>query len=180
MLVLSPCMLAALGLPDSTEHHVWVCRDFWLFHTSPNPVPWPAGRSLGQRPGLGEDGSEIFSSYRKWESALVQDLALEASPTNIVPRWCDSPCLLFPQTLRAAGKTYMIFFVVVIFLGSFYLINLILAVVAMAYAEQNDATMLEEQQKEEEFQKLMEQLKKHQEEQEKMVGGKCGGQNKGS
>ncbi|KAK4808374.1 hypothetical protein QYF61_002611 [Mycteria americana] len=72
------------------------------------------------------------------------------------------------QTLRAAGKTYMIFFVVVIFLGSFYLINLILAVVAMAYAEQNDATMLEEQQKEEEFQQLMEQLKKHQEEQEKM------------
>ncbi|KFQ63225.1 Sodium channel protein type 2 subunit alpha, partial [Pelecanus crispus] len=79
---------------------------------------------------------------------------------------------LFQLTLRAAGKTYMIFFVVVIFLGSFYLINLILAVVAMAYAEQNDATMLEEQQKEEEFQQLMEQLKKHQEEQEKMVGGK--------
>ncbi|KFQ13298.1 Sodium channel protein type 5 subunit alpha, partial [Leptosomus discolor] len=79
---------------------------------------------------------------------------------------------LFQLTLRAAGKTYMIFFVVVIFLGSFYLINLILAVVAMAYAEQNDATMLEEQQKEEEFQQLMEQLKKHQEEQEKMVGEK--------
>ncbi|KGL92307.1 Sodium channel protein type 2 subunit alpha, partial [Charadrius vociferus] len=77
---------------------------------------------------------------------------------------------LFQLTLRAAGKTYMIFFVVVIFLGSFYLINLILAVVAMAYAEQNDATMLEEQQKEEEFQQLMEQLKKHQEEQERMVG----------
>uniref|UniRef100_A0A8C3GP08 Sodium channel protein n=1 Tax=Cairina moschata TaxID=8855 RepID=A0A8C3GP08_CAIMO len=71
---------------------------------------------------------------------------------------------LFQLTLRAAGKTYMIFFVVVIFLGSFYLINLILAVVAMAYAEQNDATMLEAQQKEEEFQQLMEQLKKHQEE----------------
>uniref|UniRef100_A0A8B9SFU0 Sodium channel protein n=1 Tax=Apteryx owenii TaxID=8824 RepID=A0A8B9SFU0_APTOW len=76
---------------------------------------------------------------------------------------------LFQLTLRAAGKTYMIFFVVVIFLGSFYLINLILAVVAMAYAEQNDATMLEAQQKEEEFQQLMEQLKKHQEEQEKQL-----------
>lgn len=73
----------------------------------------------------------------------------------------------------------MIFFVVVIFLGSFYLINLILAVVAMAYAEQNDATMLEEQQKEEEFQQLLEQLKKEQEEQEKLVGGKGEGQNEG-
>uniref|UniRef100_A0A8C0H438 Sodium channel protein n=1 Tax=Chelonoidis abingdonii TaxID=106734 RepID=A0A8C0H438_CHEAB len=76
---------------------------------------------------------------------------------------------LFQLTLRAAGKTYMIFFVVVIFLGSFYLINLILAVVAMAYAEQNDATMLEDQQREEEFQQLLEQLKKHQGEQEKLL-----------
>ncbi|XP_065278577.1 sodium channel protein type 4 subunit alpha [Emys orbicularis] len=76
---------------------------------------------------------------------------------------------LFQLTLRAAGKTYMIFFVVIIFLGSFYLINLILAVVAMAYAEQNNATMLEEQQREEEFQQLLEQLKKHQEEQEKLL-----------
>ncbi|KAK1876747.1 Sodium channel protein type 1 subunit alpha [Dissostichus eleginoides] len=44
---------------------------------------------------------------------------------------------LYQQTLRAAGKPYMIFFVLVIFLGSFYLVNLILAVVAMAYDEQN-------------------------------------------
>uniref|UniRef100_A0A8C7FZ30 Sodium channel protein n=1 Tax=Oncorhynchus kisutch TaxID=8019 RepID=A0A8C7FZ30_ONCKI len=50
---------------------------------------------------------------------------------------------LFQLTLRAAGKTYMIFFVLVIFLGSFYLINLILAVVAMAYDEQNEATLKE-------------------------------------
>ncbi|XP_067326192.1 sodium channel protein type 4 subunit alpha [Anolis sagrei] len=75
---------------------------------------------------------------------------------------------LFQLTLRAAGKTYMIFFVLVIFLGSFYLINLILAVVAMAYAEQNEQTMLEEQEKEAEFQQMMEQLKKHQEEQERL------------
>uniref|UniRef100_A0A8C7D6Z5 Sodium channel protein n=1 Tax=Oncorhynchus kisutch TaxID=8019 RepID=A0A8C7D6Z5_ONCKI len=61
---------------------------------------------------------------------------------------------LYQQTLRAAGKPYMIFFVLVIFLGSFYLINLILAVVAMAYDEQNQATIEEAQQKEEEFQKL--------------------------
>lgn len=69
----------------------------------------------------------------------------------------------FPQTLRAAGKTYMIFFVLVIFLGSFYLINLILAVVAMAYEEQNQATLEEAEQKEAEFQQMLEQLKKQQE-----------------
>ncbi|KAM7371342.1 hypothetical protein PAMP_008596 [Pampus punctatissimus] len=70
---------------------------------------------------------------------------------------------LFHLTLRAAGKTYMIFFVVVIFLGSFYLINLILAVVAMAYAEQNEATIAEAKQKEEEYKQILEALKKREE-----------------
>uniref|UniRef100_A0A8C6Q285 Sodium channel protein n=1 Tax=Nothobranchius furzeri TaxID=105023 RepID=A0A8C6Q285_NOTFU len=72
---------------------------------------------------------------------------------------------LYMLTLRAAGKTYMIFFVLVIFVGSFYLVNLILAVVAMAYEEQNQATMEEAAQKEEEFKAMLEQLKKQQEEQ---------------
>ena len=63
------------------------------------------------------------------------------------------------QTLRAAGKTYMIFFVLVIFLGSFYLINLILAVVAMAYDEQNQATLAEAKDKEDEFQRLLELIR---------------------
>uniref|UniRef100_A0A8C7IDC8 Sodium channel protein n=1 Tax=Oncorhynchus kisutch TaxID=8019 RepID=A0A8C7IDC8_ONCKI len=71
---------------------------------------------------------------------------------------------LYQQTLRAAGKPYMIFFVLVIFLGSFYLVNLILAVVAMAYDEQNQATIEEAAQKEEEFQAMLEQLKRQQEE----------------
>ncbi|XP_040289748.1 sodium channel protein type 4 subunit alpha-like isoform X9 [Bufo bufo] len=70
---------------------------------------------------------------------------------------------LYQQTLRAAGKTYMIFFVFVIFLGSFYLVNLILAVVAMAYEEQNQASIAEAEAKEKEFQQAMEQLKKEQE-----------------
>lgn len=58
----------------------------------------------------------------------------------------------------------MIFFVLVIFVGSFYLVNLILAVVAMAYEEQNQATIEEAQQKEAEFKAMLEQLKKQQEE----------------
>ncbi|TRY81658.1 hypothetical protein DNTS_025982 [Danionella cerebrum] len=69
---------------------------------------------------------------------------------------------LYHQTLRSAGKTYMIFFVLVIFLGSFYLVNLILAVVAMAYEEQNQATIAEAWAKEREFQMAMEQLRKDQ------------------
>ncbi|KAI3364936.1 hypothetical protein L3Q82_001116 [Scortum barcoo] len=75
------------------------------------------------------------------------------------------------KILRAAGKTYMLFFVVVIFLGSFYLINLILAVVAMAYDEQNQATMREAIEKEEEFQRLLEQLKNQ--EQAQLLGSRA-------
>ncbi|XP_044222779.1 sodium channel, voltage-gated, type I-like, alpha [Thunnus albacares] len=70
---------------------------------------------------------------------------------------------LYQQTLRAAGKPYMLFFVLVIFLGSFYLVNLILAVVAMAYEEQSQATIKEAKEKEEEFQAMLEQLRQQQE-----------------
>uniref|UniRef100_A0A8C1Z4Q4 Sodium channel protein n=1 Tax=Cyprinus carpio TaxID=7962 RepID=A0A8C1Z4Q4_CYPCA len=78
---------------------------------------------------------------------------------------------LYQLTLRAAGKTYMIFFVLVIFVGSFYLVNLILAVVAMAYEEQNQATMEEAERKEAEFKAMLEQLKKQQEEDDGDGGG---------
>ncbi|XP_070846164.1 sodium channel protein type 4 subunit alpha A [Chaetodon trifascialis] len=78
---------------------------------------------------------------------------------------------LFQLILRAAGKTYMLFFVVIIFLGSFYLINLILAVVAMAYDEQNQATLREAIEKEEEFQRLLEQLKNQ--EQAQLLGSRA-------
>ncbi|XP_039379414.1 sodium channel protein type 5 subunit alpha-like isoform X4 [Mauremys reevesii] len=70
---------------------------------------------------------------------------------------------LYQQTLRASGKIYMLFFMVVIFLGSFYLVNLILAVVAMSYEEQNKATIAETEAKERKFWEAMEQLKKEQE-----------------
>uniref|UniRef100_A0A674JCY4 Sodium channel protein n=1 Tax=Terrapene triunguis TaxID=2587831 RepID=A0A674JCY4_9SAUR len=70
---------------------------------------------------------------------------------------------LYQQTLRASGKIYMLFFMVVIFLGSFYLVNLILAVVAMAYEEQNKATIAETEAKERKFREAMELLKKEQE-----------------
>lgn len=81
--------------------------------------------------------------------------------------------LLLPQTLRSAGKIYMIFFMLVIFLGSFYLVNLILAVVAMAYEEQNQATIAETEEKEKRFQEAMEMLKKEHEVSEQWLEVRC-------
>ncbi|XP_046292884.1 sodium channel protein type 10 subunit alpha isoform X2 [Marmota monax] len=75
----------------------------------------------------------------------------------------DSWERLYQQTLRASGKIYMVFFVLVIFLGSFYLVNLILAVVTMAYEEQNQATIAEIEAKEKKFQEALEMLRKEQE-----------------
>ncbi|CAL8390684.1 unnamed protein product [Gadus morhua 'NCC'] len=82
--------------------------------------------------------------------------------------------LLYQQTLRTAGKPYMIFFVLVIFLGSFYLINLILAVVAMAYDEQNQATIQEALEKEEKYQAMLEQIRKKEEDAQTAAGGGAG------
>ncbi|KAK1332582.1 hypothetical protein QTO34_007265 [Cnephaeus nilssonii] len=75
----------------------------------------------------------------------------------------DSWERLYQQTLRASGKIYMVFFVLVIFLVSFYLVNLILAVVTMAYEEQNKATMDEIEAKEKKFQEALEMLRKEHE-----------------
>ncbi|XP_066490781.1 sodium channel protein type 2 subunit alpha-like isoform X4 [Tiliqua scincoides] len=104
---------------------------------------------VGRNPDYGYTSFDTFSwAFLSLFRLMTQDF------------WED----LYQKTLRAAGKAYMIFFVLVIFLGSFYLINLILAVVAMAYEEQNQATMEEAERKETEYQQMLEQLKRQQEE----------------
>ncbi|XP_042330632.1 sodium channel protein type 5 subunit alpha-like [Sceloporus undulatus] len=75
----------------------------------------------------------------------------------------DSWEILYQQVLRTSGKTYVIFFVIVIFLCSFYLFNLILAVVTMAYDEQHKATLAHTKAREILLQKAKEVLKKEKE-----------------
>ncbi|XP_054451476.1 sodium channel protein type 11 subunit alpha [Pteronotus mesoamericanus] len=71
----------------------------------------------------------------------------------------DSWEKLYRQTLRTSGLFSVFFFVVVIFLGSFYLINLTLAVVTMAYEEQNRNVAAETEAKEKMFQEAQQLLK---------------------
>lgn len=47
-------------------------------------------------------------------------------------------CLIF-QVVATGGPMHVIFFTIVVFFGSFYLINLMLAVVAMSYEEEAEA-----------------------------------------
>ncbi|XP_073097701.1 sodium channel protein type 9 subunit alpha isoform X4 [Manis javanica] len=129
-------------------------KDALLCGMSPDSGQCPEGyqcMKTGRNPDYGYTSFDTFS----WAFLALFRLMTQDYWEN-----------LYQQTLRAAGKTYMIFFVVVIFLGSFYLINLILAVVAMAYEEQNQANIEEARQKELEFQQMLDCLKKEQEEAE--------------
>uniref|UniRef100_A0A2I3GPE5 Sodium voltage-gated channel alpha subunit 11 n=1 Tax=Nomascus leucogenys TaxID=61853 RepID=A0A2I3GPE5_NOMLE len=75
----------------------------------------------------------------------------------------DSWEKLYQQTLRTTGLYSVFFFIVVIFLGSFYLINLTLAVVTMAYEEQNKNVAAEIEAKEKMFQEAQQLLKEEKE-----------------
>ncbi|XP_069873512.1 sodium channel protein type 11 subunit alpha, partial [Dipodomys merriami] len=75
----------------------------------------------------------------------------------------DSWEKLYRQTLRTSGLYYVFFFVMVILLGSFYLLNLTLAVVTMAYEEQNHNVAAETQAKERMFQEAQQLLREEKE-----------------
>ncbi len=50
--------------------------------------------------------------------------------------------------LTAAGRYHFLYFVAVIFFGSFYLVNLILAIVSMSYQEQQKKVRAENEERE--------------------------------
>ncbi|XP_041818038.1 sodium channel protein type 4 subunit alpha A [Chelmon rostratus] len=146
---------------ENTENHYYLegSPDALLCGNSSDAGKCPEGYTCmkaGRNPNFGYTSFDSFGwSFLALFRLMTQDY------------WEN----LFQLILRAAGKTYMLFFVVVIFLGSFYLINLILAVVAMAYDEQNQATLQEAIEKEEEFQRLLEQLKNQ--EQAQVLGSRA-------
>ena len=55
---------------------------------------------------------------------------------NVASAMAFSQIILCLQVLSATTPFSVLFFVVVIFLGAFYLLNLMLAVVAMSYEEE--------------------------------------------
>lgn len=75
----------------------------------------------------------------------------------------DTSCVRPSQILRTSGIYFVFFFVVVIFLGSFYLLNLTLAVVTMAYEEQNRNVAAETEAKEKMFQEAQQLLREEKE-----------------
>ncbi|XP_061701700.1 sodium channel protein type 4 subunit alpha B [Syngnathoides biaculeatus] len=67
---------------------------------------------------------------------------------------------LFQLTLRSAGKTYTILFVVDLVVGSFSLVSLIVAVMALVSVEEKQVEMAEARQKDKEYAHILKILKK--------------------
>nr|XP_058144903.1 sodium channel protein type 11 subunit alpha [Dasypus novemcinctus] len=130
-------------MPDSSEYKLcgtWMgsraCReDFECKNTSSNP-------DYG------------YTNFDKFGWSLLAMFRLMTQ---------DSWEKLYQQTLRTAGCYSAFFFVVVIFLGSFYLVNLTLAVVTMAYEEQNRNVAAETEAKERVFQEAQQLLREEKE-----------------
>ncbi|VVC31903.1 Voltage-gated Na+ ion channel, cytoplasmic domain,Ion transport domain [Cinara cedri] len=76
--------------------------------------------------GFGKNPNYGFTSFDTFAWALLSAFRLMTQ---------DNWEALYQQVLKSAGPWHMIFFIVIIFLGSFYLVNLILAIVAMSYDE---------------------------------------------
>nr|WQE97497.1 voltage-gated sodium channel [Varroa destructor] len=74
--------------------------------------------------GIGENPNYGFTNFDTFGWAFLSAFRL------MTQDYWES---LYQMILRSAGPWHMCFFVVIIFLGSFYLVNLILAIVAMSY-----------------------------------------------
>ncbi|XP_035662329.1 sodium channel protein type 4 subunit alpha B-like isoform X1 [Branchiostoma floridae] len=80
-------------------------------------------------PGIGTNPNHGYTSFDTFGYAMLSSFRL------ITQDYWEN---LYQLIIRAAGPWNMLFFVFIIFLGSCYLINLMLAVVAMSYADAND------------------------------------------
>ncbi|XP_046657917.1 sodium channel protein para-like isoform X5 [Daphnia pulicaria] len=93
--------------------------------------------------GYGDNPNYGYTSFDSFGWALLSSFRLMMQDA-----WEN----LYQMVLRTAGPWHMLFFIVIIFLGSFYLLNLILAIVAMSYdelqkkaEEEEEAALLEEE-----------------------------------
>ncbi|XP_076370116.1 sodium channel protein para-like isoform X2 [Tachypleus tridentatus] len=74
--------------------------------------------------GIGDNPNYGYTNFDNFGWALLSAFRLMTQ---------DYWEALYQMVLKSAGPWHMLFFVLIIFLGSFYLVNLILAIVAMSY-----------------------------------------------
>ncbi|XP_056021116.1 sodium channel protein 1 brain-like isoform X8 [Ostrea edulis] len=90
-------------------------------------------------PDIGENPNYGYTSFDHFGWAMLTSFQLIT-----LDFWEDT----YNKIIRAMGPWNVLFFVIVVFFGSFYLINLMLAVVAMSYEEEAVNTNREREEKE--------------------------------
>lgn len=98
----------------------WYFIIYFLFVNRMCPPGYTCLQGYGDNPNYG------YTSFDTFGWALLSAFRLMTQDY-----WEN----LYQLVLRSAGPWHMLFFIVIIFLGSFYLVNLILAIVAMSYDE---------------------------------------------
>lgn len=99
---------------------LYLCLNFLLLFVRQCDDDYVCLQGFGPNPNYGYTSFDSFGwAFLSAFRLMTQDF------------WED----LYQLVLRAAGPWHMLFFIVIIFLGSFYLVNLILAIVAMSYDE---------------------------------------------
>ncbi|XP_034390660.1 sodium channel protein type 4 subunit alpha B-like [Cyclopterus lumpus] len=104
---------------------------------------------VGSNPNYG------FTSFDSFGWSLL-------SVVRLMSYWED----LVQLTLRAAGKTYLTFFVLVVFPGCFCILSLAVAVIATLSSEQEEAGVTVLKQREEEFAQILKAIKRREEEEQ--------------
>ncbi|GIX75139.1 sodium channel protein 60E [Caerostris extrusa] len=119
-------------------------RSSWLINADGQPAV--CGNKTGSRrcperyvclSGIGENPNFGYTNFDSYGWALLTTFQLIT-----LDYWED----VYNKIIATTGPTSVFFFMLVVFFGSFYLINLTLAVVAIAY-EEEAATTLREQDK---------------------------------
>ena len=116
-------------------------KNYQLCGNSSGAGPCPANHTCIE--GFGENPDNDYTNFDTFGWAFLCAFRLMTQDY-----WED----LYQAVLRTAGPWHIIFFLLIIFLGSFYLVNLILAIVAMSYdelqkkaEEEEEAALLEEE-----------------------------------
>ncbi|KAH9506937.1 hypothetical protein DERF_011641 [Dermatophagoides farinae] len=121
------------NLTTYEEWNSWCSNSSNWYYKTPESPPYLCGNSSQHCPpdytclqGFGDNPNYGYTNFDTFGWALLSSFRLMTQ---------DSWETLYQMIIRVTGLWHVSFFLVVIFLGSFYLVNLILAIVAMSYDE---------------------------------------------
>nr|XP_040580398.1 sodium channel protein 60E-like [Lepeophtheirus salmonis] len=131
------------GLANTSNYTEWILNENnWYFRDG---SPEVCGNASGARPCptgyscLQHIGDNPNFGYTSFDNLLWSMLTTFQLIT--LDYWEN----VYNMIVATGGPMHVIFFTIVVFFGSFYLINLMLAVVAMSYEEEAEAVNLEKQ-----------------------------------